>query len=91
MRCAAAIIDHPFYSRAFDERRRVYKTRQCLSFPCVDPIMAEAYRSDWLITSDIAISLSSDERAKIDSIVSAFVVYAEMRIFSSRGFDDLCA
>jgi hypothetical protein len=53
--------------------------------------MAEAYRSDWLITSDIAISLSSDERAKIDSIVSAFVVYAEMRIFSSRGFDDLCA
>jgi hypothetical protein len=82
MRCACSIIDHPYHTRSFDERRRVYRGLPGLCVRPADAMIQEALQNDCRTTSTWTIELSSRERSQLDILVNMFAVYKEMPIFA---------
>lgn len=82
MRCACSIIDHPYHTRSFDERRRVYRGLPGYAVAPADAIIQEALQNDCRTTSTWSIDLSNRERSQLDILVNMFAVYKEMPIWA---------
>jgi hypothetical protein len=83
MRCACGIVDHPFHSRSWHDRRRFYKQLQKLDLPVVNPIIDEAVDNNGDITTEWKIKLSNDDEYKLTSLVNQFVVLKDLKIIKS--------
>lgn len=80
MRIACGIIGHPFEKRPFDDQRRQLRGISNLTFPCTDPIIAESYSNNGVITTEFDVTLSSDEEAKLNILINDFSLYSLLKI-----------
>jgi len=91
MRCASAIIEHPWHTRSFEERRRTYDELIAMHFPCLDPFIRDAAQgrkkelSSYNTKNDkFSVGITFDEITRIESLVNRFIVYQELKIYSTR-------
>jgi hypothetical protein len=91
MRCASAIIEHPWHTRSFEERRRTYDELTTLQFPCLDKFIQDVSSGrkrpleDYNTKTDkFSIGLTFPEIARIESLINRFVVYQELKIYASK-------
>jgi hypothetical protein len=81
LRAACAIVEHPFHTRSFDDIRRWCRSLDHFQMPSVQPIIAEAARNNGITNSTWAINLSSEERCKLDTLISMFSVLKDLKIY----------
>jgi hypothetical protein len=84
MRCACPIVEHQFEKRPFDDQRRQYKSILGMQFPCIEPILVEARKSNGIIENEYDVMLTTDEEAKINSLIEHFMLFSYMRIPNFR-------
>jgi hypothetical protein len=65
-------IAHAFYAQDFDERRRLFRSLQQLSLPCIDPIIAEGNATDGKFTTVWQLDPNHPDLAYLDVLVSYF-------------------
>jgi hypothetical protein len=82
MRCACAIVDHPWHKRAFDERRRFCKALMDIRLPCTDDMIADANANDGVILlGTYSLDLSPPERAFLHMLIGRFEVLEQQKIY----------
>lgn len=91
MRCASAIIQHPWHTRAFEERRRTYDELLVLQFPCLDAYIGDVARGrvknleEYNTKPDrFSIGVTFAEISRIESLVNRFIVLQELKIWASK-------
>jgi hypothetical protein len=83
MRAACAIVEHPFGSRAFDERRRFYRAIGDFALPAIAPLIAEANANNGELTTEFSFDLSLRERHDLNMLINMFAVLRDLRIYKT--------
>jgi len=83
MRAACSIVEHPFDRRAFDDRRRFYRSLSLASLPSLDPLIDEANENDGVLSSDWHFVLTQHELRDLNHLISMFAVLADLKIYAA--------
>jgi hypothetical protein len=71
---ALAFSQNLFTLPGFDQQRRLFQSLQSAKLPCLSPIIAEGNANDGKFTSNWNISISDNEMAYLDLMITMFVI-----------------
>jgi hypothetical protein len=77
IRCACAIVSHPFHKRPWDNRRRIYCGYLGFEFPTVEPMLEEARKNNGIISTNWPVKpLTPQEESIVNLLVSDYEIYS---------------
>jgi hypothetical protein len=72
--CAHSFSQKVFQLPGFDQQRRLFQSWQSAKLPCLSPIIAEGNANGGNFTSNWEISISDNEMAYLDLMITMFVI-----------------